>query len=234
MLVYHLLTNPISFGGNSTPASRKKDALEILILISSGRLTSYTDYTRGVEVRIEWKPQAIRELIALAIPQELDMWDKGELVTSALEAHYGHTNFDYDKKDEAIAFCNTFMELVFPNDPIAVTLYGNGDYTEIRVRPVDDNWEVVNPVVVPEGKIFFVVTDIESGVRLLPDMRFVEWANTVRYGLTWGVGLGEKEWVMISPLSEKETYRVFAHQSGAMVRADFGGASDRTYISIVK
>jgi len=139
MLVYHLLTNPISFGGNSTPASRKKDALEILILISSGRLTSYTDYTRGVEVRIEWKPQAIRELIALAIPQELDMWGKGAFVTSALEEYYGCTNFDYRKKDEAITFCNIFMEIVFPNDPIAVRCYWNGDYAEIKVLPVDDN-----------------------------------------------------------------------------------------------
>ena len=89
-------------------------------------------------------------------------------------------------------------------------------------------------VSVEKKDIFFVVTDMDAGVRLLPDTRVMKWDNTVRYGRTWGVGLDSDEWVMISPLSEKERYRVFAHQSGVLVRADFGGGSDRTYISIVK
>ena len=139
MIVVCILDDSILFGGDSTPASRKKDALEILSNISSGRLRTYMDFEKGVERPILWQKFVIHQLVTHAIPQELDMRGKGAFVTSALEEYYGCTNFDYRKKDEAIAFCNTFMEIVFPNDPIAVRCYWNGDYAEIKVLPVDDN-----------------------------------------------------------------------------------------------
>jgi len=145
LIVVCLLDDSILFGGDSTPASRKADALTILSKISSGRLRTYMDFEKGVERPILWRKFVIHQLVTHAIPQELDMRGKGAFVTSALEEYYGCTNFDYRKKDEAIAFCNIFMEIVFPNDPIAVRCYWNGDYAEIKVLPVDDN--VANAII---------------------------------------------------------------------------------------